>query len=611
MTERKDASGQQWVKNSPNFVAALPALDFPFDRLPELFAPERTVLSLGDGFRGHTYLWCYLTRESVHAGTSFDRSSLSATRVAAMPAALDRLSKWCRHDNCRPASVHQRIRNLSYFLSWVDGKENQRLYEAVLTDREIAQKALRAYHSFLRSQLMSHQLASGTASDRDRDAVACLSTVHDCDFEDHLEPLASRRRQRRGTIVPKDSEVQLFVSRAQAVFDSAAELALSKIAATPSGARRLRLSAVDDADTVALPDGYTDTRLMELACVAFAALALADSGTNLGVLRGYEEPEDLQDQLARPEKVNLRHRAIKFRAGGKIVPVHLTALTTTRLPVYMRVRQAFVESLGDVDIRPFFVQGAYTAVAFAGSVPTALQPLSASLLQHLRNKFSSIGAELPPVTLRQLRSYKQQHLVRHQPLPVAATIMGHSVETAVRVYSQAQEGLREAEMGQFLGSLEKTVLAASSGLPGSSLTKSLPAGACADYGKPVPSQAMPLVQPDCAKVEGCFFCDKYRLHADEKDLRKLMSCREALKRITPSQPDSARAERVFFAIIDRVDALLGEIQRRMPEVYQDVRTDVEERGNLTTYWAMKLQQLHLLGMLPAQNKEVAIERARA
>lgn len=77
-----------------------------------------------------------------------------------------------------------------------------------------------------------------------------------------------------------------------------------------------------------------------------------------------------------------------------------------------------------------------------------------------------------------------------------------------------------------------------------------------------------------------------------------MSCRVALKRIAPLQPDSARAERVYVAIVDRIDGLLGEIKRRVPQIYDDVRTDVDERGNLTPYWSVKLQQLYLLGMLP-------------
>ena len=556
------------------------------------------MLRLGAGFRGHCYLWCYLRRNSRRGITSFDPSSLSAIRVAQLPAALDRLSKWCRHRNARPAYSETHFRRLSLFFAWVDGAENEGRYEAVLSDPQVALQALRGYHSLLRTRLQSHQLASATAADLDQRAIACLSAIHNREFKDQVEPLSRRKDQGRGTQAPNPDEVQLFLSRAQAVFDSAAELLLHDSVRTPANARRLRLSTVDGSDTMALPDSYTQERLMELACVAFAALVLADSGANLAVLQSYEEPEDLQEQLAHPEKVNLRGRAMKFRAGGKLVPVHLTVLTTTRLRTYLHIRQVFVESLHCDDIRPLFVQGAYPPAWGETNSPTTVKPLDGQLLTSLRNKFSSVGAELPRVTLRQLRSYKQQHLVRHQPLAVAAAVMGHSVETAVRAYCKAQQGLRAAEMSQFLGSLERTVRSPLKVHSRPSSTEALPAGACADFGKPMPSEATPLVQPDCTKVEGCFFCDNYRLHADAKDLRKLASCRVALKRVASLQPDSVRAERVYFAIVDRIDALLSEIQRRIPCVYEDVRQDVEVRGNLTSYWSTKLQQLHLLGMLP-------------
>lgn len=599
MATRKASPIGEWVTNTASFIATLPVLDFPFNRLPEVLAPERTVLNLGGGYRIHSYLWCYLGRAKYGGALiSFDPSSLSAARAAALPAAFDQLSKEFRRAGTRPAAIAAHLRSLAQFLAWADGAENEGCYETVLSDPERALQALTGYHSFLRSRLQSHQLTSSTAAARDRHAVALLSTIHGREFKDDIEALSRRADQSRGTKAPKDEEVKAFVSRAQAVFDSAAELLLNEAASAPLSARQLRRSAVNDSDAVTLPESYTQERLMELACVAYAALVLADSGANLAVLQGYEEPDDLLDQLAQPDKVNLRDWSIKFRAGRTRVPVHLSALTVTRMRTYLRVRHAFVASLGGEDVRPFFVQGAYSRAAPRTNSPTAVRPLDKAFLTHLRQKFSAVGAELPQVTLRQLRTYKQQHLVRHQPLNVAAAMMGHSVATAVRAYSRAQEGLRQAEMRHFLGSLEKTVLVASEGIPEATPTEALPAGACADYGKPVPSASAPLVQPDCAKVEGCFFCKNYRLHADERDLRKLMSCRVALKSIAPLHPDSARAERVYIAIVDRIDALLGEIQRRVPQVYAAVRADVDERGNLTPYWSTKLQQLHLLGMLP-------------
>jgi hypothetical protein len=597
MDMRQASPTGDWVTSSPRLVATLPVLDFPFDRLPELFAPERTVLQMGDGSRSHCYTWCYRRRKTATRRVVFDRSSLSAARVAALPAALDRLSMEFRHAGARPATIDSRLTSLARFLAWADGAEHEGRFEAVLSDPELALQALRAHHSFLRNRLQSHQLASSSAAQSDRQTIALLSTIHGQDFKDHIEALSQGTGQGCATKAPKDGQVQAFVSRVQAVFDSAAELLLNDAASISADPRRLRLSAVDDSDIATLPGNCTQGRLMELACMAFAALVLADSGANLAVLQSYEEPEDLPDQLAQPQRVNLRDRAIKFRAGGKLVPVHLSAMTTTRLRTYVSLRQAFVSSMGGEDVRPFFIQGAYPQTVRGARNPMGVRPLHSHLLQHLRSRFSFVRAELPSVTLRQLRTYKQQHLVRHQPLNVAAAMMGHSVETAVRAYCKAQEGLREAEMGQFLGSLEKTVLASFAGLPEASPTSALPAGACADYGKPAPSASAPRVQPDCVKVEGYFFCDNYRLHADERDLRKLLSCRAALQRIAPLQPDSARAERVYFAVIDRVDALLREIQFRVPKVYSEVRADVE-RGNLTAYWSAKLQQLHLLGMLP-------------
>ena len=42
-----------------------PTLAFPAKSLPDLFAPNKTILTLGDGSQSHTWLWCYSQRK-VH-----------------------------------------------------------------------------------------------------------------------------------------------------------------------------------------------------------------------------------------------------------------------------------------------------------------------------------------------------------------------------------------------------------------------------------------------------------------------------------------------------------------------------------------------------------------
>lgn len=586
----------QWQRCTPTYVNTLPVLDFPFETPPDIYSPASTVLRLGDGSRIYAFQWCHLRREGKGRNTSFDEASLSEARVKAMPLALERLSKWLHFNNARPRSVERSLHELGSLLSWADQPQHAGRFEALLGDPDLALEALKGYHTYLRNQLQSHQLASRTASKRDQGAIACLSELHGRVYKDHIEPL--QRMQGQGTEAPDAQAVGEFSSTLQAIFDSAGEMVLGE--GPLQNERLLRVSASDDSKAVALRASYGPLRLMELACVTFAGLVFVDSGANLSVLKEYEEPEDLEEQLAEPDRINLTQKAVKFRAGGKDVEVHLSATTMTRLKTYLRVRQALVASLGGVDIAPMFVQGTYDNLK---GEPTGVCSLDQNFLQYIRRKVSRAGASLPSVTLRQLRAYKQQDLVRRAPLAVAAKVMGHSVKTAVVAYCKAQEATRQGEMAEFLGSLQKTVLVASEDLPKRSHQKVIPIGICADHGKPSPTDSSAVVAPDCSKVEGCFFCDNYRLHADAEDIRKLMSCRRVLKYIVPLNGDSIRAERVYTAVVDRIDALLGELKRRQPQAYETVRADVEERGQLTRYWAGKLQQLHLLGMLPASTAQ--------
>jgi hypothetical protein len=184
---------------------------------------------------------------------------------------------------------------------------------------------------------------------------------------------------------------------------------------------------------------------------------------------------------------------------------------------------------------------------------------------------------------------------------VVAKLIGHSVDAAIRAYCKAQEATRQQEMTQYLSSLEKTVLSTSEQrvIP----IQAIPAGGCAKPGEPLAleesarSASQAPVQPDCKKAHGCFFCAHYRAHADEKDMRKLMSCRIVLKKIAHLQGGSLRAERVYTVVVDRIEALLAELKRREPKVFEATRVDVEDRGQLSRYWANKLSQLHLLGMV--------------
>jgi hypothetical protein len=344
-----------WQRCIPTYVKTLPILDFPFETPPDIYVPASTVLQLGDGSQVYAFQWCHLRRNGKGRATSFDVASLSKARAKAMPLALERLSKWFRFNNARPQSVKRSLLNLGALLSWADQPQYAGRFEALLSNPDLALEALKGYHSYLRNLLQSHQLTSGTVGNRDQDAIACLSEIHGRVYKDYIEPLEAIHG--KGTEAPDAQAVGEFSSTLQAIFDSAAEMVLGERPVPP--VRLLRVSASDDSKVVELRASYGLLRLMELACMAYAGLAFVDSGANLSVLKEYEEPEDLEKQLAEPDRINLTQKAVKFRAGGKDVEVHLSATTMTRLKTYLHVRQVLVASLGCDDIAPMFVQCTY------------------------------------------------------------------------------------------------------------------------------------------------------------------------------------------------------------------------------------------------------------
>lgn len=590
-----------WQKCTTTYVATRPSLDFPFKEHADIFKPESTTLYLGDDCPiASVFLWCYLERKLTGTMWSFNTTSRSDSRVRAMPEALQRLSKWFRHRAHRPRSVQRCLTHVGRFLAWADSPENSGQYEEVLGDPEIALLALKGYHTYLRSRLQNHQVTARTVGTQDQDAIACMSEIHGRVYKDHIEPISTGNGG-PGTKAPEAVSVQQFATTLQAIFDSAVDLFFGAARidplAPPNASRQLRSSALDDSALVELRESYSAARILELACVAFAGLVFVDSGANLAVLKEYEEPDDLEEQLSKPDRINLTQKAVKFRAGGAEVEVHLTATTMTRLRDYLRVRHALVTTLDVEDIAPLFIQCTYPESG--PRQPVGISPLKGSFLNVLRRKLKTVRVTLPEVNLRELRAYKQQEVLKRAPIEVAAKIMAHSVRTAIRAYSKSQESVRQAELAQFLGSLEKTVLAPSDCLESASQNSPTPVGACSDHGNPKPAVTETPVQPDCKKVQGCFFCDNYRVHADANDLHKLFSCRKVLQYIVPTHSDSIRAERVYTAVIDRIDQVLNELRRRDPGAYEAAFIDVDERGQLTRYWANKLQQLHLLGMLPS------------
>ncbi|WP_429259874.1 hypothetical protein [Paraburkholderia sp. GAS334] len=572
--------------------------------MPDLYAPHSTILQTADGVQTHAYLWCYLDRKVHGRRYRFNPSSLSSQRVKDMPMAIERLSKHFRFANARPRTVRDELANgLSRFLNWLDAPLHNGRFESILSDPDLALEALRKHHSYLRQRMQANHTGTridvSTASMLDVDAIKMMSVIHDREYGNEIE--AIKYIHGEGIKTPKTEDVAALMACAQGVFDSVVRIVLDESRDNSDYAPigELRWQSGSQQDSVPIQTGTNIERVIELGCIAYAALCIGDSGANLAPIQSYEEPEDMDAQLERPERLNLRHKVIKFRAGGKAVPIHLTSTTVTRLRAYMRLREALRQRLDAPEIGPMFVQCKYPGTSHAR--PLGITPLWHTFTSSLRGRFGAFGIKLPLVTMQQLRAYKSGKVAKEHKPKVAADMMGHSVSTAIRKYSKITDAESRSEMAPFLASLTSVILTrseagAESSKRGIPIT-AIPAGGCENHGHPEALSGNPLVKPDCKKTEGCFFCNKYHVHADEDDCIKLMSCRSVLARLAPRLGDSGAAELVYAVVIERIGALLNEIERINFEAHERARVAVLEEGRLSRYWASKLQQLHLLGLL--------------
>ncbi|PTB25788.1 hypothetical protein C9I56_26650 [Paraburkholderia caribensis] len=279
-----------------------------------------------------------------------------------------------------------------------------------------------------------------------------------------------------------------------------------------------------------------------------------------------------------------KFREIKYRAGGRDVTFTVSLGFMPKLRAYLALREYLVQD-AEWDVL-FVVVGHYAQ-------PRRLTGLSTQFLERLYSRLDTLGMVLPRIGARQWRAAKQDWAMSNHGPVIAARLMGHSLETALRSYSNGTDAAHKAEMGAFLASVEKTVLGPGND-PAGSIGSAV--GICIGFHKPAPIAASVTVQPDCRSTEGCLFCDQYRVHADAADIRKLLGCRHCVRLVGGRADSIEQYDRSFGAVLRRVDFLLDELRRRDATMVDQIEHDVDIEGNLDAFWSAKLDQLYELGV---------------
>jgi integrase len=312
-------------------------------------------------------------------------------------------------------------------------------------------------------------------------------------------------------------------------------------------------------------------RAAQLACNAFIVLFIANTGMNWATVQQLDwSPTEFDIGTERQG-----FRTIKFRAQGRQISFEIQPVFLPQLRLFLRLREYLLQ--GSVFGKLFFATDSYR---------NDFRPLTDSAFKYIVAALKEIDPDLPSIMTKQWRAGKSDWLLRHTDPATAALVLQNSVTTVLRSYAAGSPTAHADEMGAFLSALERTVL---DDCTTNQKTHETPIGSCSSIGSPKAIGNSPIAV-NCMNAEGCLYCENFRVHADEYDTRKLLSCQACLQQASKMASSEEQFQTVFAPIFKMIESLLQEIERRSVEMVRRIRQEVLE-GELDPYWSRKLEML--------------------
>jgi hypothetical protein len=236
--------------------------------------------------------------------------------------------------------------------------------------------------------------------------------------------------------------------------------------------------------------------------------------------------------------------------------------------------------LGDIDCE-------YLFFSFGGSPLGQPGKMGNSVLREHHKTLRIIDPQVPSVLSREWRAAKSDWLIRNTDIATTAQILNTSVKTVIQHYSAGSETQHCEEVSNYFVHVTETVIARGEVID-NGIDRAV--GVCSSYGAPHQIDRNAPVASDCMSPEGCLFCDKFKIHADDRDTRKLISCRYCIQQTTHLASSEEQFQRMFTPIFERIEQLLVEIAHRDEAMVKRIEKEVAE-GELDSFWASKLEML--------------------
>ncbi|MEO9346153.1 hypothetical protein [Acinetobacter radioresistens] len=323
-------------------------------------------------------------------------------------------------------------------------------------------------------------------------------------------------------------------------------------------------------------------------------LFIAQTGANLDTAQQLQ----LDSMEVLPSTQGRRFSGTKSRAGNKTVRPEFGVKFE---PVFRKI----------LELREWYVQDEKCDFVFPlRDNIRKLSSIGNSKLQSLKKFLQRIFPKMAWITPREWRKHVSSQYVELSDgdLLLEVEKMGHSLDTAKKNYSRTSFKDASQQISQFFYELREVAVSQTRTVERISVqmldetidAQSSPVGACASI-HPQPEKAIGFTEraptPNCQQFEHCLFCQYYAVHADDEDVRKLLSLKSLLGYVKQKATDLIKWEQQFGVVLHRIDEVLNELS----DTYENLRDRIfsiqeeVESGDLDAYWLNHFELLIDLG----------------
>lgn len=294
-----------------------------------------------------------------------------------------------------------------------------------------------------------------------------------------------------------------------------------------------------------------------------------------------------------------RFSGAKGRAEGKEVYPEFGA---DYLPVYKKIK----------DLRSWILNGRESSLLFPYQTEEgSLSRLERWSLKELKRMFSAALPNTVWVTPMQWRKGVGSEYIKLSDgdTVLAAEKLGNSETTVRQHYARPSVDDTANELTIFFDSIYNQAISRTRLLEqipvkiqSAERASNIPTGYCDNSKDSAPILADGFTslapEPSCGEPATCLFCSFYGVHADEQDIRRLLSLQHLLRVSKGSMANERYLDKIS-PMLHRIDEVLAEIEQAanvQPALVASIRAQVE-RGVLDSFWEIHFNTFVSIGLV--------------